>query len=77
MSKKDDEQKKTPALIKEFSYPLLASLPNESEQIARLNYMASRIRAAFCEWAKEKVAIEGVDLWWWTGFHKELVTYKT
>ena len=62
-------------VIDPFRYPVVSQLrQKDNEHMARLNYMASRIRAALCEWANDSSEIEGSDLWWWTGLQKELVS---
>jgi len=64
------------AFIHNFSYPLSSlSRTKDNEQMARLNYMGSRVRAALCQWATSSNT-EETALWWWTGMKKELVTYK-
>jgi hypothetical protein len=54
---------------------------NEREQKARLNYMASRIRAILCEYMEDKEPVsqeeQGLELWWMTGLVNEMVMYKT
>jgi hypothetical protein len=77
---KDETHSESLVLIQKFRYPQTSlQQQNEDEQMARLNYMASRVRAVICEWVKEKVDSditedsEGLELWWWTGLHKELV----
>lgn len=63
-------------LIQNFRYPSSSlQRQNDNEQMARLNYMASRIRAALFKWATISDVV-GNDLWWWTGVRKELVIYK-
>ena len=52
-------------LIHHFKYPLASEQRrDDNEQMARLNYIASRIHA---------IASEGSSLWWWTGLRKEMV----
>jgi hypothetical protein len=64
-------------LIHSFRYPLASHQRlNDNEHMARLNYMASRIRAALCEWLKDPMKMEGSELWWWRGLKIEEVTYK-
>jgi hypothetical protein len=60
-------------LIHHFLYPLASvQRVNDNEEMARLNYIASRIRAALTKWGSFE---EGSQLWWWTGLRNELVTY--
>jgi hypothetical protein len=71
--------------LSHFKYPLANHFPPiENKEMARLNYMASRIRAALRRWVAEEdvTASEGdsegeIDMWWWKGLRNELVTYKS
>jgi hypothetical protein len=73
----DDED---PIMLSHFTYLRSASLRrHEKEEMRRLNYMASRIRAALDEWVGETVKVddrEGIDMWWWNGLRNEMVRSK-
>lgn len=65
------------ALIHKFVFDLVSMFrKTDNQQMARLNYMASRIRAAMCQLATSSNT-EKTAQWWWTGLTTELVTYKT
>jgi hypothetical protein len=51
----------------------------ENELAAKLNYMTSRIRAILKKYEGSEFEVEDsrLELWWWTGLNKELVTYGT
>jgi hypothetical protein len=61
--------------IKDFSYIDMASYrSSDNVQMARLNYMASRIRAALCVWANGGDIPDGAGPWWFGCLQMELVT---
>lgn len=66
------------ALIHVFHYPETSQhRKSEILQMSRLNYFASRIRAAICAWARTEIEVDSaIQVWWWNGLHDELVTYK-
>lgn len=71
-------------LVSPFHYPPPSDIClEENELTTRLNYMASRIRAALCEFSAEKLEStvsakekDELDKWWWKGLEKELVSSK-
>jgi hypothetical protein len=65
-------------MISRFSYEEASLHRTYDNQLAtRLYYMTSRIRAILCKLERSELEVEGsgLDLWWWTGLNKELVTY--
>jgi hypothetical protein len=72
-----ESEVRQPLTISHFSYPPTSKLRiYDNKQMARLNYMTSRIRALLCKWGNASAAEaseEGAALWWWTGLNCELV----
>jgi hypothetical protein len=61
--------------INDFSYIDASSYrPRDNAQMARLNYMASRIRAALCVWSESGDIPDGAGHWWFECLQMELVT---
>ena len=66
----DEEE---PVLIHTFHYYEVTNLRgHENEVMARLNYMASRIRSALFRW-NVSLTGETAEEWWWKGLKNELV----
>jgi len=64
-------------MINTFRYPQSYELRmTDNQQMAQLNYMTSRIRAALCKYEEDLDKVEGSEEWWWESLQKELVTYK-
>jgi hypothetical protein len=65
-----------PTTLETFCYPeASALLKMDNQQMAILNYMASRIRAALFKWEDDS-GIQGSNEWWYKGLQNELVRYK-
>ncbi|KAF8816372.1 hypothetical protein BYT27DRAFT_7248439 [Phlegmacium glaucopus] len=61
-----------PTIIDKFQYlPVSQQRKTDNEEMARLNYMTSRLRAALCKWAISALPPEAVQ-WWWMGLQNEL-----
>jgi len=80
MSSKDQlEAEKKVVALQTFRYPSASQLRSmKKEQMARLNYMASRMRTAILTWSKpanfDLEEEDEIDVWWWTGLQRELVS---
>ncbi len=69
MSDGNDE----PTFIHTFHYYQVSSQRQEdNEEMARLNYMTSRICAALFRWSISYTSDVGAE-WWWTGLWNEVV----
>jgi hypothetical protein len=62
-----------PVFVHTFQYcEVTLQRAHDNEYMAKLNYMASRIRSALFRW---NISLTGETAaeWWWTGFKNELV----
>ena len=63
-------------LVHHFRYPISTSLRRfDNQEMCRLNYKTSRLRAALVRWSYVLVQ-DGNKQWWWKGIQRELVMYK-
>ncbi|KAF8816370.1 hypothetical protein BYT27DRAFT_7208516 [Phlegmacium glaucopus] len=61
-----------PTIIDKFQYlPVSQQRKTDNEEMAQLNYMTSRLRAALCKWAISAPPPEAVQ-WWWMGLQNKL-----
>jgi hypothetical protein len=67
------DRKDEPTVIHTFHYCEVSSQRQEdNEDMARLNYMTSRIRAALFLWSVSYTSDVAAQ-WWWTGLRNEVV----
>ena len=63
-------------LLRQFMYPEAGTHYMQTlKEKSKLNYFASRIRAALNRFATRTASNKESELWWWTGMRNELVTY--
>ncbi|KAF8801185.1 hypothetical protein BYT27DRAFT_7262222 [Phlegmacium glaucopus] len=61
-----------PTIIHMFRYfPASKQQKHDNDEMARLNYMTSRLQAALCKWAISAPPPEAMQ-WWWTGLQNKL-----